>query len=248
MMRSGPKPRPVAKARPQVVRASGPAVRKARPVRKAVAHRPARRKAVARRVAVAKPARVYPTPTPMPVAAARLATPLSYALVSATICETGPAAAPVAPPRLAMARAPLEPEATTPGPDTGTFAPPFVAPGPGGEGPVLISPGTPGNPPIPPIAPPGEEPPTVSPPVTQPPTGEPPVTPPGEEPPTVTPPPVAPPIDEPPTVFPPGMEPPIAPPPVTPVTPVPEPGTWALMILGFGLLGARLRRRREARV
>jgi hypothetical protein len=249
MMRSGPKPRPAAAARPRVVKASGPAVRKARPVRKAAVHRPARKKApIARRVAVAKPARVYPTPTPMPVAAARLATPLSYALVSATICETGPAAAPIAPLRLAMARAPLEPEASAPGPDAGTFAPPFiVSPGPGDEGPVLISPGTPGNPVSPPVAPPGEEPPPVFPPVTEPPTGEPPVTPPGEEPPIVTPPTVVPPIDQPP-VFPPGVEPPIGPPVgPPPTTPVPEPGTWALMILGFGLLGARLRRRRDVR-
>lgn len=244
MMRSAPKPRPAAKARPRVVKASGPAVRKARPVRKAAVHRHARKKApVARRVAVAKPARVYPAPTPMPVAAARLATPLSYALVSATICETGPAAAPIAPTRLAMARAPLEPEAGTPGPDdTGTFGPPFIGPAPGGEGPGLISPGTPGNPESPPIFPPDEEPPIVGPPVTEPPTGEPPVIPPGEEPPTVVPP-----IEEPPTVFPPVVEPPIGPPPVTPVTPVPEPGTWALMILGFGLLGARLRVRRTAK-
>jgi hypothetical protein len=28
------------------------------------------------------------------------------------------------------------------------------------------------------------------------------------------------------------------------VTPVPEPGTWALMIAGFGGIGAALRRRR----
>lgn len=31
-----------------------------------------------------------------------------------------------------------------------------------------------------------------------------------------------------------------------PVTPLPEPGTWATMLLGFGLLGWRLRRRAEA--
>jgi hypothetical protein len=206
-------------------------------------HRTVRKKApAARRVAVAKPARVYPTPTPMPVAAARLATPLSYALISATICETGPAAAPIAPQRLAMARAPLEPEAAAPGPDTGTFGPPFLGPAPGGGGPIL-GPGTPDNPVGPPIFPPGEEPPVVvGPPVIEPPTGEPPVTPPGEEPPTVVPP-----IDEPPTVFPPGVEPPIGPPGPPPVAPIPEPGTWALMILGFGLLGARLRRQARAR-
>ncbi|MDZ4375263.1 MAG: PEPxxWA-CTERM sorting domain-containing protein, partial [Phenylobacterium sp.] len=60
------------------------------------------------------------------------------------------------------------------------------------------------------------------------------------------------PIDTSPPGFPPPpptgppTEPPVVPPgPPTepPVTAVPEPGTWALMILGFGLIGARLRRR-----
>lgn len=32
----------------------------------------------------------------------------------------------------------------------------------------------------------------------------------------------------------------------TPVTPVPEPGTWALMILGFGLVGSAMRRQPRA--
>jgi len=34
--------------------------------------------------------------------------------------------------------------------------------------------------------------------------------------------------------------------PLTPVSAVPEPGTWATMLLGFGLLGWRLRRRAAA--
>lgn len=34
--------------------------------------------------------------------------------------------------------------------------------------------------------------------------------------------------------------------PVTPVSAVPEPGTWATMLLGFGLIGWRLRRRPQA--
>jgi hypothetical protein len=62
-------------------------------------------------------------------------------------------------------------------------------------------------------------------------------------------PPVGPPPDEEPIIlFPPG-QPPVGPPVVPPVGPpltpgaVPEPGTWALMILGFGLVGAALRRR-----
>ncbi|TAJ71367.1 MAG: PEP-CTERM sorting domain-containing protein [Phenylobacterium sp.] len=44
----------------------------------------------------------------------------------------------------------------------------------------------------------------------------------------------------------PGTEPPVIVPPVIgppPVVAVPEPGTWALLILGFGLVGARMRRR-----
>lgn len=47
----------------------------------------------------------------------------------------------------------------------------------------------------------------------------------------------------------PGTEPPVIPPPVIgppPVVAVPEPGTWALLILGFGLVGARMRRRPRA--
>ena len=35
--------------------------------------------------------------------------------------------------------------------------------------------------------------------------------------------------------------------PAGPETPVPEPGSWALMIAGFGLLGAAMRRERRAR-
>lgn len=51
----------------------------------------------------------------------------------------------------------------------------------------------------------------------------------------------------PPTVVPPGPPPPVIPPP-PPTTPIPEPGAWALMITGFGLLGWALRRRRVAAV
>jgi hypothetical protein len=46
-------------------------------------------------------------------------------------------------------------------------------------------------------------------------------------------------------VFPPGSpnSPPIVPPPGPPPPPVPEPATWAMMLLGFGLIGFSLRRR-----
>lgn len=62
-------------------------------------------------------------------------------------------------------------------------------------------------------------------------TPSPPVEPP---PPPVEPPP--PPVDPPP------------PPPPPPVAVVPEPGTWAMLILGFGLIGGAIRRQRRASV
>ncbi|MBL8769751.1 MAG: PEPxxWA-CTERM sorting domain-containing protein [Phenylobacterium sp.] len=68
---------------------------------------------------------------------------------------------------------------------------------------------------------------------------EPPLIPEGVLPPTV--PPGPPPLGEPPVGPPP---PPVVEP---PTTAVPEPGTWLLMILGFGGVGAALRRRAAAR-
>jgi hypothetical protein len=117
----------------------------------------------------------------------------------------------------------------------------FVFPGtPGGPG----GPGTPGGPGQPPVTPPGQPPvtPPGQPPVVTPP-GPPPITPPGQPP--ITPP-------GPPPILPPGPPPIVPPPVVTPpvVTPpggpggVPEPATWAMLIVGFFGVGAVLRRRR----
>lgn len=62
-----------------------------------------------------------------------------------------------------------------------------------------------------------------------------------------------PPPPEGPTLYPPvgGFTPPIEPPlgpPTTPIAGVPEPTTWALFLLGFGAVGAVLRRRRHGNV
>lgn len=161
-------------------------VRKARLTHTAV--RRAKRKATPalRRVAAATPV-AAPTlrqPTPMPVAARDLATPLAYALIATTICEAGPPPAMAAP--AASAGAPdLPADGFTPGTETETVLPPTFGPGfPSVDGPPAAGPGT--------------EPPVIAPPV-------------------------------------------FVPPPAGPA-PVPEPGTWALMIVGFGLMGARLRR------
>jgi hypothetical protein len=45
---------------------------------------------------------------------------------------------------------------------------------------------------------------------------------------------------------PPPPPPPPPPPTPTPFSAVPEPGTWAMMLLGFGMIGLTLRRRRAA--
>lgn len=244
MMRRAPVAAPAtAAARPRVVKAkaSGQAVRKARPVRKASVKRPARKSApVARRAARAAPAVLAPPariPTPMPVAARELATPLSYALIGTTICETraaAPAAADAAIPVLAIA----------PGGDEPGFTDGGVPPGAGDDGGGVFPPAGPGGPGglFPPTLPPeGENPIVILPPLEPP--FEPPIGPPGEE---ETFPPIGPPGVEPPVEPPFVVEPPVGPPGVPPVTaPVPEPGTWALMIVGFGLLGARLRARRR---
>jgi len=238
MLRAGPAPTGVKRPRATKAKAT---VRKAHVVRKASAHRrPVKVARRAPRPAVVAAAR--PRPTPMPVAATELATPLSYALISATVCENGPVAAPVEPLRLAMARAPLEPETGVAVPDTGgdTFfpgvtspdLPSTVSPGPGGTDVVI--------PPVPPVEPPEVTPPVVTPPEVTPPD-KPPLTP---EPPITTPP-VNPPTG-PPVVTPPTGPPIVTPPTEPPVTAVPEPATWALLIAGFGLVGARLRRRRAS--
>ncbi len=46
----------------------------------------------------------------------------------------------------------------------------------------------------------------------------------------------------------PDISPPVTPTPQPPVTAVPEPGTWAFMILGMGLCGLMMRRRKHVRV
>ncbi|TAJ69604.1 MAG: PEP-CTERM sorting domain-containing protein [Phenylobacterium sp.] len=194
MMRRGFAAAPAAapaRARALKVKASG-GVRKRRPTGKAAVHGAARKARPAlRRVAAMAPvaAPALRRPTPMPVAARDLATPLSYALIATTVCEAGPPAA--APVVVALA-APVGPfdlpsDSFIPGTGTETLLPPIVGPGfPGLDGPPAGGPGT--------------EPPIVAPPVFEPPPGVP--------------------------------------------APAPEPGTWALLIVGFGLIGARLRRPR----
>lgn len=113
-------------------------------------------------------------------------------------------------------------EAIAPPPPKITEGVPLAA-APTTLGPLLIAPSTPGGIVIPPSAPTpggtgGPSPPGV---------GEP--TPPGVEEPTPTTQPPPPGDDE--------------PPPMPPV--VPEPGTWATMLLGFGLTGLMIRRRRR---
>jgi hypothetical protein len=241
MMRRAPAARPAAAAaRPKATKAkaTGGTVRKARPVHKASVHRPARKGSPRiRRAAaptVAPVFRAMPTPTPMPVAARELATPRAYALIATTVCETGPQA--LGAPDLGVPVLAIAPgggggpgDGFIPGTDTETVLPPIIGPDFPDAGPTGPTGGVPGV-----VPPPGVEPPVTGPPVVEPPIvppgEEPPVVPPGEEPPIL--PPTGPPVVEPP------IDNPIV---VPPTTPVPEPATWALMIVGFGLLGARLR-------
>lgn len=257
----------LAPAKPRIVRT----VAKARPatthIRKAVApHRtpaahPVRRIAAAgppHRPAAPHRVRVASQPPTLAMAAEAAATPAAYALIRTTICENGPTATE---PRLAMLRAPglgAAPEAPLAeavstgngaGAAPGVFTFPTVGGGGGGGGGVLLPPGPPvTSTPTTPVQPPG--PPVTTTPVTQPPvTGPPPVTPPGP-PVTVIPPDVPPTF--PPPIFPPPGNPPLTPPPGPPPGPpvgpppgpIPEPASWLLMIAGFGIAGAGLRRRR----
>jgi hypothetical protein len=92
-----------------------------------------------------------------------------------------------------------------------------------------------GKPPVsPPVGPPtNPEPPVINP--------NPPVMP---EPPVIRPNPPNPPVNPPNNPEPPGGNPPTEPPTGPPTTPVPEPQTWALLIVGMGFVGAALRKRR----
>lgn len=248
MLRTSPAASPAAtprRPRATKAKAAGQATHKARPVRKASYHRPAHRKPAGLHRAVAHPptpsARPSPRPTPMPVAERELATPRSFALIQTTVCESNPgaAAAPeVSTPVLAIAPAPADPPVIPiPATDTDNLLFPFLSPGggPGFPGGPTFVPGgpTPGGPPRtttpkPPITPPDEGP-----------EDKPPVTPPDEGPPIVVPPEDKPPPTgkPPPTLI---TEIPVLP----PTAPIPEPATWALMIVGFGMLGARMRRLR----
>jgi hypothetical protein len=201
--------------RPQAAKPKAAQIaRKARPLRKASLNRSARKVRAARRtVAVPAPwvAPARAAPTPMAAAARELATPLSYALISTIICEIGPPL-PVAP------GGEIEPETA---PDDGlvVFPPELLQPGPE----VFF-------PPAPALFP--EDKLII---LTPPPPDKPLV----ERPQTLQPP-VKPPVGPPQTPQLP-FNPPVGP--LQPFVPtaIPEPATWALMILGFGLLGARLR-------
>ena len=251
MLRTGaaPKPRVIrhrvhrAAKRPVAQLAKAPVIR----------HRP--------RPAIARGPRVLPTP--YVVAARAAATPAAFAMISATICEHGP------PPQLMAFRsgpvggtsaAPVGGDVVPTGlfpPDVGGVFPPGggVSP-PGGVFPPVVGPvgpvtpvtpptgpdtppDTPPGPPVTPPGPPGTDTPPVVPPVTPPDTGGPPVVPPVI-------PPVGPPDVPPPPVVPPVI-PPVIPPVVPPVGAVPEPGAWALMLIGFGAVGGALRRERLER-
>jgi hypothetical protein len=121
-----------------------------------------------------------------------------------------------------LAAAPLLPTSALPAP-AAIVAPPgagtIILP-PGGGG-IIVPPGdgpggtTPGSPPS--LTPPGSTPP------------------PEDKPPVVTPPGNTPPDQPPPVITPPGDTPP------PPVPPVPEPATWMMMLVGFGLIGWRIR-------
>jgi hypothetical protein len=161
-----------------------------------------------------------PQPTPVSMAEREMAAPAIYALITTTICESGPVAAPAELPEEGVTfLAEEQPPEGFPG------VPSFFTGG-GGPPPFTEPPG-------------GGPPPTTPPPVEEePPTVVPPIVPPTEEPT----PPVKPPFEKPQPPEPP--IPPVNPPTEPPTGPVPEPSTWAMMILGFGSIGYVIRRRR----
>lgn len=182
MLRTTRSPPAGAVSRPRAMKAKAVhAARKARPARQASLKRPVRNAGIPRRAAVAPSQVLVPVrrvPTPMPVAARELATPASYALISAIICDGPGLVGPVFP---EDEPGPVPPPGVEVfpdlGPEPGIFFPPAPEPGPFLEDWPLLRPQPP------------------SPPSTPGPAG------------------------------------------------VPEPGVWALMIVGFGLVGVRLRRR-----
>lgn len=248
------KVRPAAAAPSPKPKAAAPA----RAVKLSSVQRPAQRKPVVRKVRTA-------AATAKPAAPMKKLPESSYAMRTAympaapsTECDTAPSIQAALPPEARPPAQRLLDEIAGPPVEIADASPPASiggipvgGGGPGGGIPIGWRGGGGGGGGGGFVTPPGEE----NPPTT-PGEGEPPTTPGGGEPPVVNPP-----GGEPPVVNPPGGEPPITPPgkepPVTPpgpgpgpgpgpVSPIPEPGVWMTMIIGFFGLGTMVRRSRAA--